>query len=69
MDEKKETAPHFGNWSMGYRAFTCAAGNLELLIHYIRMQETHHQKESFIEEYKRLLTEHQIPFEERYLMG
>ena len=68
MKEKKK-APLFGNWSSGYGAFTCAPRDLEPLIHYIRMQETHHQKESFIEEYKRLLTEHQIPFEEQYLMG
>lgn len=67
--KEKEKAPLFENWSSGYGAFTCAVRDLETLIHYVRMQKTHHQKESFIEEYKRLLTEQQIPFEEQYLMG
>ncbi len=64
----KEMAPLFRNWSSGYGAFTCSIMDLERLIHYVRNQEVHHQKESFIEEYKRLLIEHQIPFEEQYLM-
>ena len=67
--KQQERAPHFRNWSSGYGALTCSVGDLDRLIHYVRNQEIHHQKESFMDEYKRLLTEHQIPFEEQYLMG
>jgi hypothetical protein len=33
----------------------------------IRIQEEHHRNESFIDEYKRLLREADIVFDERYL--
>ncbi|MEZ5031251.1 MAG: IS200/IS605 family transposase [Saprospiraceae bacterium] len=68
MKEKK-VAPLFQRWSSGYGAFTCSVKDLDTVTQYVRRQQVHHQNESFLDEYKRLLTEHRIPFEEQYLMG
>ena len=38
-----------------------------MIINYIRKQKQHHQKETFVDEYKRLLIEHGVKFDERYL--
>jgi len=34
---------------------------------YIRNQEQHHQKESYQDEFRRLLTKYEIDFDERYV--
>jgi REP element-mobilizing transposase RayT len=60
--------PHFTYWQEGYGAFTCSVKDRDVVIDYIRNQKEHHKKESFYDEYKRLLTEHEIPFEEKYLL-
>ncbi len=67
--KENEVAPLFKNWSSGYGAFTCSIRDLDSLIQYIRKQEIHHKKESFLDEYKRLLSEHQIQFDEQFLTG
>lgn len=33
-----------------------------------KTKKEYHMKESFYDEYKRLLTENEIPFEEKYLL-
>jgi putative transposase len=59
---------HFG-WQDGYGAFTVSQSNLELVAEYIRKQRTHHQHQTFHEEYLEFLRKHQIPFDERYVWG
>ena len=39
-----------------------------MIIEYIKNQKEHHQKENFYDEYKRLLAEHEIEFDEKYLL-
>lgn len=58
----------FNGWQEGYGAFTYAYSEKMNLINYVKNQEIHHQKKTFIEEYKELLTEHVIAFEEKYLL-
>jgi REP element-mobilizing transposase RayT len=60
--------PKFKGWQDGYGAFTESIKAKEKLMNYIRNQEEHHKKESFLEEYKRLLEEHEIEFDEKYLL-
>jgi hypothetical protein len=38
------------------------------VIEYIKRQKEHHQKESFLHEYKRLLIENGVLYEEKYLL-
>jgi len=58
---------HFDHWQDGYAAFTCAPRDREGLIEYIKGQEEHHHRVTFEEEYRKLLTEFAIKFDERYL--
>ncbi len=57
----------FTGWQDGYAAFTYSLKEKENLIRYIKEQKQHHQKESFLDEYKRFLNENQINFEDKYL--
>jgi REP element-mobilizing transposase RayT len=59
--------PFFTNWQEGYGAFTYSYKEKDALITYVKNQKEHHKKESFLEEYKRLLTESHIVFDEKYL--
>ena len=60
--------PTFIGWQEGYGAFTCSVRSRDRIINYIKNQKEHHKKKSFIDEYKNLLTEHEIEFDERYLL-
>lgn len=59
--------PRFRHWQDGYGAFTVSWSEKDTLIEYIKNQEEHHRKTSFIEEYRGLLKEAGIEFEERFL--
>jgi putative transposase len=60
--------PHFEGWQEGYGAFTYSIKEKDNLIEYIKNQKVHHQSESFYDEYKRLLVENGVQFDERYLL-
>jgi REP element-mobilizing transposase RayT len=60
--------PLFPGWQTGYGAFTYNIKEKDAVIEYIKRQKEHHQKESFLNEYKRLLIENGILFEEKYLL-
>jgi REP element-mobilizing transposase RayT len=58
----------FSNWQEGYGAFTCSQREIDGLTEYIKDQEQHHRKVDFKEEYRKLLIESGIEFDERYLL-
>ena len=60
--------PLFSNWQEGYGAFTYSIREKEMIVNYIKNQKEHHQAEEFIDEYKRMLQENEIEFDERYLL-
>jgi len=60
--------PKFKGWQDGYGAFTASFSGKDRLINYIKNQEEHHRKTSYLDEYKRLLEEHGIKFDEKYLL-
>ena len=60
--------PAFKAWQIGYAAFTYSIDAKDDLIEYVKNQEKHHQKQSFIEELKELLIKHEIEFDEKYLL-
>ena len=60
--------PDFTYWQDGYGAFTCAFNDKERLIKYIIDQKEHHKMLTFREEYKILLQESGIKFNEKYLV-
>jgi putative transposase len=65
----KETGnfPLFTGWQEGYGAFSYSDKDKESVTGYIKGQKEHHKKENFREEYIRLLQEHRINYDEKYL--
>jgi putative transposase len=59
--------PRFEGWQDGYGAFTATFAAKDSLIEYIKDQAEHHRTESLLDEYRRLLREHGVSFDERYL--
>jgi REP element-mobilizing transposase RayT len=66
--KERELFKHFSAWQEGYGAFTYSFKDKDKLIEYVKNQEQHHAKVAFVEEYKNLLKEHGIEFDERYLL-
>jgi putative transposase len=59
---------NFSHWQDGYGAFTHSKGQIDALIEYIKGQVEHHHRTTFAEEYRKLLVEAGIEFDERYIM-
>jgi len=60
--------PLFDGWQDSYGAFTYSIREKDMIINYVKNQKVHHKKESFYDEYKRLLVENGIEFDEQYLL-
>jgi REP element-mobilizing transposase RayT len=58
--------PNFMGWQEGYGAFTHSLREQAELIAYVKGQEEHHRKITFEEEYRKLLADAGIEFDERY---
>ncbi len=56
-------------WQDGYGAFSVSRSEIPRVVEYIKNQRKHHEKESFEQEYIRLLQLHGIEYDERYLFG
>ena len=54
-------------WQEGYGGFSVSGSLVEIVKNYIVNQEEHHKKISFLDEYKRLLDEYGVVYEDRYL--
>jgi REP element-mobilizing transposase RayT len=66
--KKENLFPSFDGWQEGYGAFTYAFSAKDNLIEYVKNQKAHHLVISFKEEYIKLLLEHGIEFDVKYLM-
>ncbi len=60
--------PNFGGWQDGYGAFTYHINAKNNLIEYVKNQEEHHRDKTYEEEYRELLHEHKIEYDEKYLL-
>ena len=54
-------------WQEGYGAFSYSRSDLSNVIQYIEDQELHHRKRSFIQEYKELLNEFGVLYDDKYI--
>ena len=54
-------------WQGGYGSFSVSPERIQIIKNYIINQEEHHKKESFKEEYKKILKQYNIPINEKYL--
>jgi REP element-mobilizing transposase RayT len=60
--------PLFNGWQVGYGGFTYAIKDKDHLINYVKNQEVHHKEKPYREELIELLKEHEIEFDEKYLV-
>jgi putative transposase len=54
-------------WQQGYGAFSYCRDEVSKVASYIENQQQHHQKEKFLDEYRRMLRSFDIDFDERYI--
>jgi REP element-mobilizing transposase RayT len=54
-------------WQDGYGAFSYSKSHIPNVIHYIQNQEVHHQKETFLDEYRKMLKLFEIEYDEQYI--
>jgi putative transposase len=54
-------------WQEGYGAFSYSKSHVQEVIRYIQLQEEHHKKLSFQEEYRAFLKAFEIEFDERFI--
>lgn len=57
------------SWQEGYGAFSVSSSNINRVIGYIDIQEAHHRKISFEDEFITLLKKHGIPYDPKYVFG
>jgi putative transposase len=67
--KERRVFPNFDHWQDGYGAFTASLKEKNGLIEYIKGQQEHHKKVSFVDEYRKLLQEAGIKFDEKFLVN
>lgn len=55
------------HWQSGYGAFSVSQSDADAVVAYVQDQARHHQKMSFQEEYRKLLEEYRVGYDERYV--
>ena len=66
INERKFTKQKF-SWQAGYGGFSYSRSHVERVIRYIQNQERHHQKKTFLEEYKEMLVAFGIEYDQQFL--
>ena len=56
----------FKGLAKGYGVFSCSYRQLGRIIEYVKIQQVHHKKKIFEDEYRNLLIEFGISIDERY---
>lgn len=57
------------HWQEGYGAFSHSKSQVNSVVQYIVNQQEHHKKISFIDEYKKMLVDFGIEYDERYIFS
>lgn len=65
--KKNKLFPDFKGWAEGYGAFTYSVDAKANLVAYVKNQEKHHRLRTSKEELIKMLSDHEIPYDERYL--
>jgi putative transposase len=66
INREKLTSGKF-NWQTGYGAFSYARSQIETVARYIENQQEHHRKKTFLEEYRKMLIDFEVDYNELYL--
>lgn len=63
----KKLCPGRFTWQEGYGAFSYCKSDVQKIINYINCQESHHKSQTFLLEYKRMLEEFDVIFDDKYV--
>ncbi|MDB5210345.1 MAG: transposase [Sediminibacterium sp.] len=55
------------NWQTGYGAFSHSKSQIHNVVQYILHQEEHHKKISFLDEYRKMLKDFEVDYNELYI--
>ena len=55
------------SWQEGFGAFSYSKSHVSRVANYIETQEQHHKKKTFVEEYKKILKDVDLEYDERYI--
>ena len=66
INENKYCTSAFA-WQQGFGAFSYSKTHVPAVIRYIQNQESHHKKETFLDEYKKMLTAFEVEYDMRYI--
>ena len=66
--KRKDLFQDFNGWQKGFGAFTYSQNTKLSRIKYVMEQEEHHKKESSRDEYLRLLDEHGVAYDTKYII-
>jgi REP element-mobilizing transposase RayT len=55
------------SWQEGYGAFSYSKSQVPQVIKYIKNQEQHHKTHTFVKEYKKILTDCELEYDEKYI--
>ncbi len=64
---KHKMTEHLFRWQEGYGAFSYSKSQLNIVKNYIMNQKEHHRNKPFVTEYKELLEENGIIYDEKYI--
>ena len=67
MDQRQKVCTASFAWQSGYGAFSYSKSHVPDVIRYIQNQEAHHQKETFLDEYRHFLKVFEIEYDEQYI--
>jgi REP element-mobilizing transposase RayT len=68
VNKKKLTLSKF-YWQSGYGAFCYSKRQVPIIAEYLYDKQEHHRKIGFLEEYKKLLTEFEIQYDDKYIFS
>jgi putative transposase len=54
-------------WQEGYGAFSYSKSQVPAVVRYVKNQEMHHRKETFLDEYRKILTAFEVEWDEQYI--
>ncbi len=66
INKHKLTGSKF-NWQSGYGAFSYSKSGVHNVVQYILHQEEHHKKISFLDEYRKMLSDFTVEYNELYI--
>ena len=55
-------------WQKGYGAFSCCHSHIDMVKKYIQNQHEHHRRESYKEEYLKILEAYRVKYDSKYVL-